>query len=701
MGYHGGMATLNHQSQFRSEALLAAEVLGMPDLELRAKRNLALLNRQMIFSEGTIQERGDSFYLGISLGTLQMAAKFSRDPLMRLKTSLAVEKMLFESNMTYHPGLKRRVSRISRRYRIDYLLLAQSIPRGILHTLSKKGVLIETDRLYVHGDKELAARLAAGEKLSKEDEQAARGIPTLNFHCCAPARVALLAPWGAEWEANVTDEKPLPFLSVSTEYVRHHMKRPVYNVTYLGHHYGLSSMHCDIGSEWPVLGVWRRVERYVEKLDDLGIIFPWPYMNGKAVSMYNQQEPVGVKWNAPNVTLQHRNKMIHVVRPPERVFAEKLCKKGVKSFKSRMSIFTYGQGKTRAVWVNGKHVTRFPATAKAGDVIVLDEGPSYVGLIPLPATDLGRERQVVIDYKWPRLNLDSYVLDGSSVMPNTDATWRKLDDATAGWVIELGDKQERGTFNAFQQHMQAAKLETLWSAKERLLRVTYASGDDTLELGCSTKFRRKAKQERYIRPELMLTHQRVNGRWPWPDEGIDIDCPLGQMGKAERLTKRGAVLTSRPGQMSLLRVEPMSGTYEAVNPFTDPQPFELTTPEGVTIRSDGPFGCGRVTVRPGQSKLWVDYCLPPHGGDPGVLQLQEAAKRGVTQKKGFDAGMVRIMRGSPPAREARRASAHVLLVKGVQGQPTVALNGERLPGPFESVQKDGAPWLRVPIVIDE
>jgi len=282
-------------------------------------------------------------------------------------------------------------------------------------------------------------------------------------------------------------------------------------------------------------------------------------------------------------------------------------------------------------------------------------------------------------------------------LPNTDATWRKLDDAAAGWIIELGDWHEHDSFAAFQQHMQDAKATTRWSGKERLLRVTYASGDDTLELGCSMKFRRKAKRERYIRPEFMLTHLRVNGQWPWPDKGIDLDCPLGQMGKAERLAKGGAVLKSRPGQMSMLRVEPISGTYRAINPFTDPQPFELAMPEGVTIRSDGPLGCARVTARPGESKLWIDYALPPPGGDPGVLELQAAAKRGLTQRKGFDAGMVRIMAGSPPAVEARRTMARALLVRGMQGQPTVVLNGGSLAGPFETERRDGETWLRVPI----
>jgi len=475
------------------------------------------------------------------------------------------------------------------------------------------------------------------------------------------------------------------------------MVKPIYNVTYLGHNYGLSSMTCDLGSEWPVLGVWRRVPRDVEKLDDLGVMFLWPYLNGKVVSMYNQQEPRGVKWNCPNVSLQHQNRMIHVVRPPERIFAADFCKDGIKSFSSRISVFTYGQGKTRSVWINGKRIDRFPVTASAGDVIALDEGASYCGLIALPATDLGREHQVVISYEWPRLNLDSYVVNVAEPLPNSDATWSALADATAGWVIELGDHEEHGSFAAFQQHLQRAKLTTRWSAKERTLHVTYTSGGDTLELGCSTAHRRKEKRERYIRPERIMTHQRVNGQWPWPARGIDLDCPLGQLGNAARLEKGGAVLKTREGQMAMLRIEPISGTYEAVNPFTDPQTLELTTPEGVAIRSDGPFGCGRITVRPKENRLWIDHCLPPESGDPGVKLLQEAAKRGKDAGSGFEIAMSRIMRGSPDVLEAQRVSARALLVKGMREQPTVALNGSPLTGLFASVQRDGASWWRIPI----
>jgi len=686
------MATLNHQSQFRSEALLAAELLGLKDLEVMARRNLSLLNRQMLYSEGTIQERGDSFYLGITLGTLQMAARFSSDPLMRLKTSLGVEKILFESNTTYHPGLKRRVSKISRRYRLDDLLLAQAPPRGILHTLSKKGVLIRTDKLGLYPDRELAAKRDAGETLTAEQQRAAIGLPTLNFHATAPVRIALLAPWGAPWEHNTIDNKPLPFWTVATDHVRHRLNPPIHNTTYLGRHYGLACMDCDIGSEWPVLAVWKRTEADVGCLEDLGILFPWPYLNGGLVNMYNQQEPRSVKWACPQACLQYHNKLIYVVRPVEKVFAADALKDGISSFSSRLTAYMYTRD-----WelrVNDTVVTEFPAVARHGDVITLADGVSYVGLVPLPATDLGRDVEVRIRLDFPRLELDSFVLETDQPLPNADVTWDKLHQATAGWIIELGDRSEHGSFESFRKRMRDSAVSHRWDSEHSVLHVGYASGSDQLELGVSCKYVRTKARERYVRPRDLLAYTRVNGKSPWPPIEIDLDSPIGQMGTAARLEKAGAVLETADGQMALLKVEPITGTYEAINPFIDPTPFQLTMPEGGVVRSDGPLGCARVTARPQAGKLWIDYHLPGPEGAPGVEKLQEESRTTAPW-------MQRFFREGVDVRQAREASARSLLATGIGAAPDVELNGTPLPGPFASVEIDGKRWLRIPIVRGE
>ncbi|MBT4822614.1 MAG: hypothetical protein HN742_15880 [Lentisphaerae bacterium] len=697
VGYHGGMATFNHQNQFRNEALLAGEVLGMTDLAIHGYRNLSLLNRQMIFNDGTIQERGDTFYLGISLGTLGCTRTFSVDPLARLKADIGAEKVIFECNATYHPGLRRRVSRVARRYRIEDLVLAQDVPRGILHTLSRKGVLIETDKLHMYPDPVLAARLEAGEKLGRHQASQALGTRTVNFHACQPDRVALCAPWGAEWEANVTDEKPLPFLTVSTDYVRALLKDPVYNVTYLARNYGLASVNLDNGVEWPMVATWRRKDRDVEHLEELGLLWMWTYANGQLANFAQQQEPRSVRNSPLRGMLQHRNKLIHLTRPVDQAIAKPDLKDGLGTLSSRVIMMQYDQPNPPKVFVNGEAVTSFPASAKMGDVITIDEGVTYVGLIPIPSTVLGDDTPVSISYMFPRLELSATLLarpEGQWLSMDAPEALEPLSGIAGGWVVELGDTHEHGSFAAFGKHMQRAALTTRWAGKEKVYHVAYSNGGDTLEIGYGTGFTREARYPP-ISPPQILAYERVNGKSPWPVRGIDLDCPLGQLGKGEILEKGGAVLRTVVGQPAMLRIEPISGTYEGVNPFIDPTSFELSTPEGAVVRSEGPLGCGRITIRPKENTLWVDYHLPPPEGDLGVELLQADARKGLHGgHPDYEAPLSRFFRPGVDVRLARKQSSRALLVAGLSQPPTVYLNKQALSGPFQTIsdgKQDMAP----------
>jgi len=680
VGYFGDMSTLNLATQGRAEAILAGEQLGLSDVAVMGRRALSLLNRQMIYSEGTIQERGDSFYQAITLGNLQAIAKYSVDPLTRLKAALGVEKMIFELNSTYHPGLKRQVSTVGRRYRIADLLLKQDAPRGVLHTLSKKGVLIHRDKANVHG------------------------LGTMYFNPCPPERVALLAPWGREWESNAIDEKPLPFASVSTDHVRGLIDNPIYYVNYMGKHYELASMHSIITREWPNQAVWKRTARDVRTMDDLGILFIWDYLNGKPMNpmKHGESEGQGPNNNALLSCLQHKGKMIYCMRPTEWTYSAKSVAEagGLKDIFSRVFIYAYGPEEGRQLFVNGEPVKAFPVTCKQGDVITIHEGVSYVGLIPLPATDMGRKAEVRITYKYPRLMLDSYILESDKPLPADEKSWGTVLGTTAGWIVELGDVTEYGSFEAFQKHMHAAKVKQNLDEAKPTLHVAYTSGTDTLEMGFHIGVMREVLHKS-IEPPRIVAYHRVNGKRPYPARGIDLDCPLGQMGSCARLEKNGAVLETVAGQRALLKVEPVSKTTVGINPFIDPTPFRLTTAEGIVVKADGPLGCGRVTVRPTVNTLEVDYHLPPAAGDRGVEILQADAKAG---KHGglpqYESKLTKYFRPGVDVTRARRDSARAVLVTGFQGQPKVVLNGQPLPGPFEKMTSGGKTWYRIPIVIE-
>lgn len=660
-----GMGTLNHMANVRPKSLLGAEVTGDTGLARMAQQGLSLLYRMMIFAEGFSQEMGDSYYRGITLGPLQAAAKYSVDPLMRLQASLAVERLLLEDISTYHPALHKRVSRISRRMGANFsqsLLLDQDVPEAALHMLSRNGVMIELD--------------APGTPPEVE------GMQVYNFHSSPPARIALVAPWGRDWESHNIEDKPLPFRSVFTSYVMNRVTEPIHAQTYLGANYGLASEECYTSATVPFQATWQRAPVPVQRLHNLGMMVIQGRVN---------EEPAGPQELTPFGVLQHNNKAIWAMKPLERKFLlgpetsfPSVKENGLTSLKCQVSLFAYGPEAEREVWVNEQRVTDFPARARLGDLITVKEGVTFLGLRALPTTDLGRREEIVIRQERPLLAIESYLLQSEQPLPDDDATAQRLADATAGWVVELGDTAEYPDFAAFRRHLSQAQLQANWQPEERVLHLAYTSGADKLEMGFRTTFEREVLWHQQLNPSRIFAYQRVNGAWPWPERGIDLDSPLAQMGKAGRLEKGGAVLETAEGRMSLLRVEPITGTYEGVNPFVDPTPFTLRTPQGPMVRAEGLLGCGRVTFRPAEGRLWVDYQLPPPTGNVGDMDLQ------AREPKWYPEGVDTV--------EARRQSARALLVTGLDQAPEVVLNGQRLAGPFAKFTRAGQTWWRVPIV---
>jgi len=290
--------------------------------------------------------------------------------------------------------------------------------------------------------------------------------------------------------------------------------------------------------------------------------------------------------------------------------------------------------------------------------------------------------------------LESFVLKTDDPLPSDDDTWAKLHDASAGWIIEMGDQTEHGSFQGFRTHMNAAKVVRRWDAAEKVLHVDYTSGGDQLELGVNCEYVPTDASERYIRPRDLLTYVRVNGQNPWPTIEIDLDSPIGQLGTAARLEKAGAVLETAKGQMALLKVERVTGTYTAINPFIDPTPLRLTSPDGAALKTDGASGMARIHFRPNECKLWIDYRIPPPEGDKAVEMLFEESQ---TTHPWYR----RYFREGVDVTKAHQQSARFLLVTGIDGQPTVVLNSEPLPGPFTSVTAEGTTWFRIPIAESE
>ena len=317
--------------------------------------------------------------------------------------------------------------------------------------------------------------------------------------------------------------------------------------------------------------------------------------------------------------------------------------------------------------------------------------------MPIGASELPVKTQVRISYEHPRLDLDAFALEVDEPMPNADETWRALMDVTCGWLVEVADASDYGSFAEFRAHLAEMPVETAWSAEERTLSIDWTSGDDVLALDFCTALER----ERDNRPwpwSQVITRASVNGESPWPADGILFDSPLGQLVTTGHAEKAGATLDTIPGQSAMLKVEPISGTFIAMNPLVDPVPLELSVPGGVTVRSEGDFGCGRIRICPAENAMWVSYHLPPSGGGLGLEKLQDDAQAG--QHAGpaeWEEPIARFMRPGFDVRHAREMSAKSLLVAGMQAPLRLEVNGERVTAVLETVEADGREWLRVPI----
>jgi hypothetical protein len=328
------------------------------------------------------------------------------------------------------------------------------------------------------------------------------------------------------------------------------------------------------------------------------------------------------------------------------------------------------------LFVDGRPVEDVPLSLEAGQVITLRDGRAYLAVIPLPSADLGRRNEVRIERGVseplgdrhknveiaPALMINSYNLDRESPMDPGEEMMEKITSETYGaFVIEMGDAEQFGSFEAFQAHVHSAEFQSDWDAEARTLHLEYRSGEDRMEMGFGVEALKPDPPHYEQVPgkqDEAIPYRRFNGEDPFPAKGIERDTTLTQQGTTGRLEKQGAVLQMTPGRKGYLQTEPVSGTYVGYNPFPDLTEWSLTVPGGMQIRSDGPVGLLIVTARP----------------EANMLEVRNAYR----------------------AEQLEGDVAERLLVLGAEAAPKVKLNG-RILKDLETEQIDGQEAYLVPL----
>ena len=602
-GYNFAVSTQNFNHTAAVGALLGGAMIGAEKAMDDGRHGLeTLLLRFWAFLDGSTQEMLDHYYLSITLSAQKMIADFAPAPIDRLMGRILVDRTMEMLVTLYHSQTRRFISS-STRARITGVLVEQDGIYGALHTVSKDGAVTYADR---------------------PPDTRVHGMPVWGYDF-PPGRVAIQSlhrPWAPSWVAGLIDDKPVPFEETATETTRSNFKPPLWRRTWLGRWHGLGS--ADIrGGTVDVMAQWVRAPRKSTRLEDLGTLTVRYTANEPDLASTNE----GGVW-PPGLTLtfQSANRAIVFAKPHGN--RERLMKgfgnaTGVSKLATVIGLWNFNEKPDWEIFADGKKVTAFPHRLTARQRLLIRDGVTYLAILPLPSADLGRDVEIEIGPGGggkspvasgeisPALIVSIFNMRRDKPIPIGELDLKTIMGRTyGGFVLEMGDAEQHGSFEAFARHIAATELTATWQENDRRLDISYRTGKDVMEAGFTTDFSQPAEYHYVVNPgsqEKAIPYRRLNGQWPYLPAGIERDTSWSQQGTTGRLEKNGAVLATYPGRKAYLLADPKSGATVGYNPLPDPQPWSLTTRDGVTIRADGWVSLLRVEYRPWSKEIEIDH----------------------------------------------------------------------------------------------
>ena len=645
-GFTREMSTANFNSSAASGALLNGQIIGSEKAMDDGRAGLMQFPFWMwTFGSGVGQEYIDPYYWAIATAGNKLFADFCEQPEDRLAGWSIMNKTVNDLACGYHPNLKKLVGPASRTFS-EHSLGQQDGLYHILHVISPRGSLCDTD----------TGTLPAITMPKDANGNTPQPVSAWG-HDYPPAMVALQSlsgPWAEPWFAEMVDEKPLPWSAVLE-------KEGDAIVTYFGVNYGLASIRTK-PQRLHVLGHWRRKAELPKSMRDIGTLDMRVGFNQTQIA--NDGSGV-ISEEGIYRTFQEGNRLIMLAKPKPQVIQQTAAEhqygnrkqpaQEIKSVQCTAALFSYEQPQpTWQIFVGDKKIDSLPATAKFGQAIVIRDGVSYLAIRPLPTTDVGRDAEVTLEAGQPQM--EAYH-EGVNVQPallinayfykkdapiSADAL-KQLENAYGGFVVEMGDEVEYGSFEKFRQHIQKGKLD---AADNDL---TYVSGSDTL----------KASWDAFT----------VNGKDPvagFRERHLWQDTSLSQMGR-KGLEKNGAVLDRgplHPELNMLLQTFPKQKIYVATNMLPNYLVYSFREPGGVKIVADGAYSMGRWAVKDSRE---IDIRYTPFGG----VYREGAEKEG--------------------------AVASTLFVSGMKQKPKVMLNGKDVTAGLKASKQDGTDGWLIPL----
>lgn len=282
-------------------------------------------------------------------------------------------------------------------------------------------------------------------------------------------------------------------------------------------------------------------------------------------------------------TLQDRNTLVLAYSAKAGTHHGDLLKEKTRRASAAMFLFRWTDG-TEGLFVNREPVRSLPRELAPGDWWFIEDGEVYAAVRPLDATRL-RGGKTVLERRTRHVVLYQDNVATSNIVGIADADWVK---ARSGFVVEMGDKDEYGSFAQFQDQMLSAKV-TADAADGYERHVAYERGDRQLDM------RWHGYTEQY-------TARRIGGREdPWPRYAQSPEFAVSDSGN---VAVKDAKLSASPGKTLWLLSCSTSHTWVAYQPNPDDAlTLTLECPVGRLTCESFPFGEVAVSQKPDGSVL--------------------------------------------------------------------------------------------------
>lgn len=645
-GFTREMSTANFNSSATCGALLNGQIIGSQRAIEDGRAGLMRFPFwQWTWGSGVGQEFIDHYYWAIASAGNKLFADFCQQPEDKMAGWSIIQKTANDLAIAFHPNLKKLMGPASRTY-YEHVLGEQDGLYHILHTLSKKGALSDV----------ATGKLPALTNPVPDPNGRLPKPMSAWGHDYPPQAVALNSmsgPWGDEWISEWIDEKPLPWSAL--------LEKNDWVTIYFGENYGLSSIR-KLPQRIHVLGHWRRKAEIPSGMRDIGTL---DMRIGFNQTQIGDDGSGIISSQGTYRTYQHDNKLIMLAQPNPKIIAEqaaehklgekKLPAQEIKSVQCTAALFNFEEpAPTWQIFVDDTKVESLPVTAKYGQVITIRDGVSYIAIRPLPTDDLGRDADITLEAGQPQTqayhefsNIQPALIIHSNFYRKGEAITKAaldgLKDASSGFIVEMGDEKEYGSFEKFQNHIRDAKL----SGQKG--EINYQSGQDTMV--------------------ATWNNFTVNGKDPADyakEQKLIQDTTLSQMGR-RNLEKSGAVVERgdlNPELAMLLQTFPKQKIYVAANMLPNYISYSFREPGGVKIVADGVLSMGRWVVKDSRE---IDIKYTPFG-DP---QRSEAEKK--------------------------HALASLLFVSGTKEKPKVTLNEKEITGELKAWKQEGVEGWLVPL----